>query len=139
MISAIRRCNSMDIWRSDARKTMFVPVKTRLLRPLVYVLVAAQILLSAPVVSAFAASEPASAMSAACAAEMQVPGDAGKCPCCPDGVSMSACLATCTAAAAIATTARVTTVAVAADMIADKPVATVVSLADPPLKPPPIV
>lgn len=118
---------------------MFVPVKTRLCRPLVYVLVAAQLLLSAPVVNAFAASEPARAMSAACAAGMQVPGTADKCACCPDGVSMSACLATCSAAAAIATTVRAMTVSIVAGVIADKPVATLVSLADPPLKPPPIV
>jgi hypothetical protein len=118
---------------------MFVAVKTRLLRPLVYVLVAAQLLLSAPVVSAFAASKPASAMSAACASEMHVPGDASKCPCCPDMASMSACLATCTAAAAIMTAEPATTSPVVASAIAAAPVAALVSLSDPPLKPPPIV
>jgi len=117
---------------------MFVPVKNRLLRPLVYVLVAAQLLLSAPVVNAFAAGEPASAMAAACAGEMMHADHAGKCPCCPDGMSMSACLATCATAAAIAPVLLVTTVSVVTTLIADAPVAALVSLAAPPLKPPPI-
>jgi hypothetical protein len=118
---------------------MFGLVKPRLLRPLVYILVAAQLLLSAPVVNAFAANEPASAMTAPCAGEMPAPDDGGKCPCCPDGVSMSACLAICTAAAAVIPTGQVTTVSVVASVIADVPVTALVSLSDPPLKPPPII
>lgn len=118
---------------------MFVPVKSRLLRPLIYVLVAAQLLLSAPVASAFAASEPARAMSAECASDMHHPADATRCPCCPDGVSMSVCLATCAAAAAITTTVRTKSSPAVALAISAAPVVALVSLADPPLKPPPIV
>ena len=118
---------------------MFAAVKNRLLRPLVYVLVAAQLLLSAPVVNALAAGEPASAMSAACAADMLHPDHTGKCPCCQDGSSMSACLVTCSAAAAVAPAAPVTTETVMASVIADAPVTALVSHAAPPLKPPPIV
>jgi len=134
---AFRRLNRTDDWQSHVRKSMFGPVKTRLLRPLLYVLVAAQLLLSAPVVTALAASAPAST-TAPCAGEMPASGETGKCPCCPDGVSMSACLATCTAAA-VTPTAQVATVSAVATVIAEAPVAALVSLADPPLKPPPIV
>jgi hypothetical protein len=138
-ILAIRGRNRMVGWRSDASKTMLAPVKIRLIRPLIYVLVAAQLLLSAPVVNAFAAAEPDGTMSAACAGEMPTLDDGGKCPCCPDGVSMNACLATCTAAAAVMPTVHVTTASVVASVIADAPVTALVSLSDPPLKPPPIV
>lgn len=136
---AIRGRNRTTGWRSDASKTMFAAVKTRLLRPLVYVLVAAQLLLSAPVVTAFSANEPDRAMTTPCTGEMPEPDDAGKCPCCPDGVSMSACLATCTSAAAVTPTSQVTTASVVASAIADAPVTALVSHSDPPLKPPPIV
>lgn len=139
IILAFLRRNRTDRWQSHAGKTMFVSVKTRLLRPIVYLLVAAQLLLSAPVASALATSQPAKAMTADCAGEMAGKHDAGKCPCCPDGVSMSACLATCTAAAAVAPAVRIEKPPVHVDVSVTPPATEFASIADPPLKPPPIV
>jgi len=118
---------------------MFVLVKARLIRPVVHLLVAVQLLLSAPVATALAANEPSSGMTAECATEMAGKHDDGKCPCCPDGVTLGSCLVTCTAAAAIAPTVQVEKLSTHVDMIVSPPVAALASIADPPLKPPPIV
>ena len=117
---------------------MFGPVKRRYFRPLVYVLVAAQLLLSAPVVSA-AAAQPSGVAEMPCADSMPEAERSHPCPCCPEGVTtMAACLSACvvTAAAPEITIARAQTSPAV-------PIATTVfenltELADPPLKPPPI-
>jgi hypothetical protein len=119
---------------------MFRLVKRRF-RPVIYLLVLAQLLLSAPMVSAVAATGAASAsgMSMPCAGDMPMADETGECPCCPDGVTSEAgCLVTCIAsvappqAFAPAPAAREATAPVERiDSISG-------GVADPPLKPPPI-
>ncbi len=114
-------------------------VKTRLLRPLVYILVAAQLLLAPPVVSAFVSGDFGSAVVTPCAGEMPVAAESDPCPCCPDGISKAECLANCTAVVAAAPSLPLVTVCIVANVIAIAPVSGVVCLSDPPLKPPPII
>jgi hypothetical protein len=116
---------------------MFAPVKHRLTRPFVYLLVAAQLLLSVPVTAASAAGKSDHA-TAPCAGEMTHADDSSKCPCCPDGVSMDACLATCVASVAVAPAMHAIATPAQADLIAVAPIANHARFADPPLKPPPI-
>jgi hypothetical protein len=101
------------------------------------VLVAAQVFLSAPVASAFAAM--ASADGGHHCAEMESAAHMGDCPCCPEGDSgTAACLSACTASlGAIAVFSFVSPPAVhaRADLPLSSPRA---RLAEPPLKPPPI-
>jgi hypothetical protein len=119
---------------------MFSLVNRRFIRTLIYVLVAGQVLLSAPIASAMGGNAPsAAAAEMPCADSMPQTDDSTPCPCCPDGTSsMAACLSACTGSAATLPALAVNVVrpvalpspAVAFPQIAD--------LADPPLKPPPI-
>jgi hypothetical protein len=113
---------------------MFAFVK-RLVRPLLYVLIAAQLLLTAPVVSALAVASASDAMP--CAGVMMA--DTEPCPCCPDGTeSMAQCLSACTAAFGIAVT-HSGFIAVAGSSSASAPLfAPLAVFAEPPIKPPPI-
>jgi hypothetical protein len=117
---------------------MFAIVKSRL-RPLVYLLVAAQLLLSAPVVNALASGSAGSAAAMECQGHESATSHADGCPCCPDGVGThAACLAACTAnvgapPALILPQAMGSMPAPATTMIVKTG-----SLGDPPLKPPPI-
>lgn len=120
---------------------MFIPVK-RWKRILVRVLVAAQLLAAAP----FASALPAVAghADASPCAEMMgmaaTPADDGECPCCPDGTdSLRDCLVACTLAAAALPDTRVFSRVTGPSLrVAAPPTATLVSLSEPPLKPPPI-
>jgi hypothetical protein len=106
-------------------------------RPLICLLVAAQLLLSVPVVNAMAAfADTAAAMP--CAGDMPA-DDAGECPCCPEGVTnMATCLAACTASVSAMAPLAFTAPA-AADIAPPSTVAAISGTADdPPLKPPPI-
>ena len=118
---------------------MFAIVK-RHLRPVVYLLVLAQLLLSAPVVNAMAGIADTSHASSTCAGHMpEGPGHGGECPCCPDGVTtMAGCLAACIAAVAPVQSFAPLRIASLATL-PDDPIAVVLgAIADPPLKPPPI-
>lgn len=116
---------------------MFDAVNRRLLRTLIYVIVAAQLMLSAPLVSAAAMSTSAAEMP--CADSMPGADRTHPCPCCPDGVTtMAGCMAACIATAAapdsvIARVHRSAVVPIATTVIND-----FAESADPPLKPPPI-
>jgi len=132
--------NERQDWRSSSSKPMFGIVNRRRVRSLIYVLVAGQLLLSAPIVTAMAPSTSGSAAEMPCADSMQKADDSKPCPCCPDGTSsMAACLSACTATAAttpilsIQVSQGITLPAIAGDF------SYVAELADPPLKPPPIV
>jgi hypothetical protein len=108
-------------------------VRKSLLKPLVYVLVAAQLLLAVPAMAAtitFAQGAPSSAATS---------GD--QCPCCPDGAdSMKDCLASCTlAAAALPDTQAPARMSAPHLRVDAAPAAPLVPLSDPPLKPPPII
>ena len=113
-------------------------VRKSLLKPLVYVLVAAQLLLSVPAMS-FAQGASSASASVPCD-EMQSMTSSDHCPCCPDGAdSMKDCLASCTLAAAALPVAQVSTRTVTPPLrVAATPSAPLKSISDPPLKPPPI-
>lgn len=132
--------NEPPDWRSESSKPMFDAVNLRRVRSLIYVLVAGQLLLSAPIVTAMAPSTSGSAAEMPCADSMQKSDDSKPCPCCPDGTaSMAACLSACTAAAAtppalsVQVSQVITMPAIAGDF------SYLAELANPPLKPPPIV
>jgi len=109
----------------------------RILRPVVHALTAAQLLLSAPMVNAFTLLQ---GEATPCAESMAGKEHVSECPCCPDGVqSMAACLSACISAAGIVPS--VASIAVSTSHVETRDFAAVhvASLADPPLKPPPIV
>lgn len=119
-----------------------VALVNRHVRPLVFVLVLAQLLLSAPIVNAMAGA--ATHASPACASHVPGRGHLGSghhdtCPCCPDGVMTDAgCLAACTAGAAplqSVPSARVVEAVIAPNQ---RVVTLFVGFSEPPLKPPPI-
>jgi hypothetical protein len=118
---------------------MFSLVNRRLVRTLLYVLVAGQVLLSAPIASAMSMGANAASAEMPCADSMPQADDSKPCPCCPDGTSsVAACLSACTAAAAALPALAVDAVRAAT---LPSPVAAspqIADLADPPLKPPPI-
>lgn len=114
-------------------------VKRRLTRPLVYLLVAVQLLLSAPMASAQAVKAIAEAVHSA---DVDSSGshDSENCPCCPDDVTTSLdCLAACAPAATFPVV--MPALAVKSSVLPVVPPAPLIylPLADPPLKPPPIV
>jgi hypothetical protein len=117
-------------------------VNRRFVRILVHVLIAAQVLLGAPVVNAYVGAVAASSQAGDthCADMAPDEGDAAPCPCCPEGITdMTSCFTSC-----LATPAAVHSFAfvpasrefAAADSAATLHTA---ALAEPPLKPPPIV
>jgi hypothetical protein len=97
-------------------------VRNKFLKPLVYLLIAAQLLLAVPAMGALSAT------------------DADACPCCPAGAdSMNDCLASCTLSAVALQNAQVLAHVSASSMRLEAlPSAPPASLAEPPLKPPPI-
>ena len=119
---------------------MFGTVNRRIARPLVHVLVAAQLLLSAPVVTAMAPVASTHSADMPCADSMPKADDSKPCPCCPEGtISMAGCLSACTAVTAVPPTLSIQ-VSNAAAMHAIVPASSpFADRADPPLNPPPIV
>jgi hypothetical protein len=118
---------------------MFSLVNRSFIRTLLYVLVAGQVLLSAPIASALGKGANAAAAEMPCADSMPPTDDSNPCPCCPDGTSsIAACLSACTASIAAL---PVLAVSVVRTVALPSPVAAfpqITDLADPPLKPPPI-
>jgi hypothetical protein len=109
----------------------------RLLRPVALLIVAAQMLLVFPAMAT--AQAPAASGTHAPCAEMPAPNPDDGCPCCPDNAgSMKGCLVMCSLAAAITPSEFVVAVTPshAAPFVEHSNHQT--SLADPPLKPPPI-
>lgn len=118
---------------------MFSLVNRRLVRTLIYALVAGQALLSAPIASAMGNGGSAGTAEMPCADSMPQTDDSKPCPCCPDGTaSIAACLSACAASVA-----ALPILAVPIDRMAAQPAPgttfpQIADLADPPLKPPPI-
>ena len=138
--SAFRQGNEAENWQSEPWKHMFSPVNRRFIRALVYVLVAGQLLLSAPIASAFSSNTATAASEMPCADSMPQPDDSKPCPCCPEGtVGVAACLSACTGS--IASIPSLEIRVSRAPLVEASPLATVpiAEFADPPLKPPPIV
>lgn len=122
----------------------------RFFRILVHVLVAAQVLLGAPVVNAFVDEAPAAAHAgdssghaagnSHCADMMADDSEPASCPCCPDGSTdmtscFSHCLGTAAAMHSLAFMSATHDSVAPASPVSIHPAA----LAEPPLKPPPIV
>ena len=108
----------------------------RLAKPLVFLLVAAQLLLAAPAMAS-ARLAPGEAAKLPCAG-MQM-ADSHHCPCCPDGVeSMRDCLAACLLGVAATPTASVARIVIASSVVNVEPARLTETSSDPPLKPPPI-
>jgi hypothetical protein len=119
---------------------MFRIVTRRFLKSLIPVLVAVQILFSAPLVTAAPAASEAALEMPCHGMDMNAgSGDSDHCPCCPDGVSTTAgCLSACGATAA--GLPRLTLALAKTDAV-ELPQPVLIPLtvaADPPLKPPPI-
>lgn len=117
-------------------------MRPRKIRPLVYVLVALQLLLSVPMASAWATGVTAgaeTAQSMPCDDEMPPEHHSKHCPCCPDGaVDSLDCQAACAASiAALPGMHFVLSNSAAIPTLEPQPV-NFLPLADPPLKPPPI-
>jgi hypothetical protein len=107
---------------------------------LVHVLVAAQVLLSTPVMDAPAASPAPTAAETHCGDGMPMAPDGENCPCCPEGVvDAASCFSHCLVAPgpvhAISFFARTQVYA----SPAEAPGIRRQALSDPPIKPPPIV
>jgi hypothetical protein len=103
-----------------------------------WLLVAAQVFLSAPVASALA-SVAASADTVHCAGMMPAGDRSDPCPCCPEGdMGTAACLSACTASAGVIQAFAIPQARATAVLAAPRPLVHRTDLADPPLKPPPI-
>lgn len=117
-------------------------VNRRFFRPLIQLLVVAQVLSLVPAIPAAATAESHATPAAAMPCAGHAPGthDSQPCPCCPDGVEdMAACLTACAAV-----TGAVSAIALPLVRSVTGPVRVAVlipagDLSDPPLKPPPIV
>jgi hypothetical protein len=109
----------------------------RFSQSLIYVLIAAQLLLAVPAM----ASAPAGASAAhemPCD-EMPMPAGGDPCPCCPDGSdSMTDCLVSCTLAATAAPSISIVHVTSGAAPPLAEIFHSFDTPSDPPLKPPPI-
>jgi hypothetical protein len=116
---------------------MVFHLKRPLVRRVILALVAAQLLLSAPVASAWSAIAGQQQMD--CGDMMPMSGDAESCPCCPEGgAGMSACLSSCLSSlAALAMPSVLPTRATSYPPVASR-FAPLTEPADPPVKPPPI-
>jgi len=117
---------------------MFAIVKRRL-RPLIYLLVAAQLLLSAPVVNALASAPASKAAPMECDGHMSATSHADGCPCCPDGAGTDAsCLSACTASVGALPVLILPQVTGTMPAPVTTEIVNAGALDDPPLKPPPI-
>jgi len=118
---------------------MFHDVNRRLFRSLIYVLVAGQLLLSAPMVSAMSAGQSAASSERPCADSMHHARDSHPCPCCPDqGKGDAACLSACTASVAATSSLQLPAVSTTHLPPPDDVAVHTARASDPPLDPPPI-
>jgi hypothetical protein len=109
-----------------------------MLRPLVFLLVAVQLLLSAPMASALTRDALTQASSTA-AASAHSDHNADDCPCCPDDVTSGLdCLAACGSAVALPVPLFLLAFHSTASFSAASKPLIYTPLSDPPLKPPPI-
>ena len=118
---------------------MFGPVNRRFVRTLIYVLVAGQALLSAPLSAGTGEHHSSSAAAEMpCADSMPQSGDSKPCPCCPGMSGMTACLSACTGAAAALPAISVGIAPLTALPLRELAFARLADLSEPPLNPPPI-
>jgi hypothetical protein len=111
-----------------------VRIVRSLLKPLVFLFLATQLLLAIPA----GASAPTGPHQTPCEHLSGAPSH-DACPCCPDGVStMKDCLASCTLAATMTSFQVTVPVVRSHDAVISRSSAPATWAADPPLKPPPI-
>lgn len=111
----------------------------RLIQPLAFLFLAAQLLLSVPVMASVPAAQddpPCHEMSGMGSSTDTAPD---KHPCCPDGMDMSNCLASCAMGAAVSTHIPVLQITAALIEAQVTPPAFIAVASPPPLKPPPII
>jgi hypothetical protein len=117
-------------------------VKHRAFRPLVYVFVAVQLLLSVPVSPASARealAEAATTQAMPCDDMQATEHHSKHCPCCPDGTEGALdCQTACAAGVAVLPAANFYPPSPVAVSAAEPPPVNFLPLANPPLKPPPI-
>jgi hypothetical protein len=125
---------------TDVVEAYVVRVMSRHFRALIHVLVAAQVLLSAPVVAAVTNSPDSAGMSGMpCDDLMPATADGDPCPCCPDGVdSAASCLSACVAALGAISALTLPAVVTTSSTSIATTQTSVACAAEPPLKPPPI-
>lgn len=126
----------MTVLLATASGKGYVRRVRRLTKPLLAILIAAQLLLALPAMASLSSS--ASAGEVPCD-EMPMAGGGDHCPCCLDGAdSMKDCLASCTLAVAIVASLQIAHVTTAPAQTFVEPSRMTPCLSDPPLKPPPI-
>jgi hypothetical protein len=126
----------IDSWSSELSEPILAAVH-RILLTVLSLFIAAQLLLAVP--AGAGAMSGASSAAAHCADMHEASGEK-HCPCCPDGAdSMSDCMSACIAAAALPASLPVFAVDRLDEFVRRPSFDFVTSLADPPLKPPPIV
>ncbi len=114
---------------------MVGPVR-RFSQLLIYVLIAAQLLLAVPAMAS--AHIGAAATHEMPCDEIPMPADDHPCPCCPDGAdSMTDCLVACTLAATAAPSISIAHVALAPELPIFELFHSFDTPSDPPVKPPP--
>lgn len=130
----VRRVN---LWLvPGAPKTYGLPVR-RFSQALIYVLIAAQLLLAVPAMAS--AHIGATAAHEMPCDEMPMPADGHPCPCCPDGAdSMTDCLVACTLAATAAPSISISQVTLAPAPLIVEIFHSFDTPSEPPIKPPPI-
>jgi hypothetical protein len=132
--------NIAEKWRSEGDRHMVSIMNRRFFRALVHLLIAGQLLLSAPIVPAMSGASAMGSSGVHCADSMPDPAAADACPCCPEGeTSTAACLSACAASVGAISTLELPTVSLTAAPVPLFPFVHVARAVDPPLKPPPIV
>jgi hypothetical protein len=113
---------------------------SRRFRALIFVLVAAQVLLSAPVVAAVTNTPDAAGMAGMpCDELMPAMADGEPCPCCPDGIdSAASCLSACVAALGAISSLTLPGVVMTSSTSIAESQTSLACAAEPPLNPPPI-
>lgn len=119
---------------------MFGVVNRRFVRGLIYMLVAGQVLLSAPIVEAATSVPSAASVAMPCADSMPAAEHEKPCPCCPDGArNVATCLSACAAAVGDVATLLSFSIPTPVQSVATPVAQGAIGATDPPLKPPPIV
>ena len=126
-------------WSSGAPRRIVMRV-SRPFRIVVHILAVAQLLLSPVAVSALTTGPATAASEMPCADTMPHADDQRSCPCCPDGAnSVAACLSNCAASVGAISSFELPISTLLAMPLPAMPLTQVARIADPPLKPPPIV
>ena len=132
--SAIPPPRTVEVATGNHRR--YGPYVRKLAKPVIWLLLAAQLLLAVPAV---AMSQVATHVGADMPCDGMPMGDGDHCPCCPEGVdSMKDCLASCMLGAAAPPAEWKVHVVAPPRLGFSEPGSTAGTATDPPLNPPPI-